>query len=137
MPETKSIGELMREVNHGPQMAVAVDEHGGTAGIVTLEALLEEMVGPLGDELQPNDPEVTEIDERNIQVDGSLSVEDARDELGIDIPEGPYDTIAGFILERLGHIPEEGEMLALDETSSLTITEMKGPKIESLRLTKT
>jgi putative hemolysin len=117
-------------------MAVAVDEHGGTAGIITLEQLLEEMVGPLGDELKPPDSEVQAIDDRTIQVEGSLSVEEARDELGIDIPEGPYDTIAGFILERLGHIPEEGEDLDLDESNRITIIEMKGPKIESVRLTK-
>lgn len=136
VPETKLIGELFREMQtSGTQMAIAVDEFGGTAGIVTLEQLLEEMVGPVRDELRPSEEEITTIDERTISVDGSLSVEEARDELGIDIPEGPYDTIAGFVLSELGHIPKEGEVLAVDD-HRLTVAEMKGPKIERLLVIK-
>jgi len=136
VPETKLIGELFREMQaQGSQMAIAVDEFGGTAGIVTLEQLLEEMVGPMRDELRPAEVEIQAIDEYTTQVDGSLSVEEAREELGIDIPEGPYDTIAGFVLSRLGHIPQEGEQLAVDDLR-LTVAVMKGPKIELLRLTK-
>ena len=136
VPETKPIGELFREMQaSGTQMAIAVDEFGGTAGIVTLEQLLEEMVGPMRDELRPAETEITQVDEYTTQVDGSLSVEEARDELGIDIPEGPYDTIAGFVLSRLGHIPQEGEQLAVDDLR-LTVAVMKGPKIELLRLTR-
>ena len=136
VPETKSAGELFREMQaRGVQMAVAVDEFGGTAGIVTLEQLLEEMVGPVHDELRPGEVEIQPIDERTIQVDGTLSVEEAREELGIDIPEGRYDTIAGFVLSRLGHIPNEGEQLVLDG-HRITIAEMKGPKIERLLVTQ-
>jgi len=136
VPETKPIGELFREMQaSGTQMAIAVDEFGGTAGIVTLEQLLEEMVGPMRDELRPAEVEIQAIDEYTTQVDGSLSVEEAREELGIDIPEGPYDTIAGFVLSRLGHIPKEGEQLTVDD-QRLTVATMKGPKIELLRLTK-
>ena len=136
VPETKLIGELFREMQaQGSQMAIAVDEFGGTAGIVTLEQLLEEMVGPMRDELRPAEVEIQAIDEYTTQVDGSLSVEEAREELGIDIPEGPYDTIAGFVLSRLGHIPKEGEQLTVDD-QRLTVATMKGPKIELLRLTK-
>ncbi|HLF71499.1 MAG TPA: hemolysin family protein [Dehalococcoidia bacterium] len=136
VPETKLIGELFREMQaSGTQMAIAVDEFGGTAGIVTLEQLLEEMVGPVRDELRPSEEEIMTIDERTIQVDGSLSVEEARDELGIDIPEGPYDTIAGFVLSELGHVPKEGEVLAVND-QRLTVALMKGPKIERLLLTK-
>jgi putative hemolysin len=136
IPETKAIGELFREMQaSGTQMAIAVDEHGGVAGIVTLEMLLEEMVGPIADEIQPADPEIREIDDYTILVDGSLSIEEVRSELGIEIPEGPYDTIAGFVLNLLGHIPAEGEELTFDH-HQVVVTEMKGPKIESLRLVK-
>jgi putative hemolysin len=136
VPETKAIGELFREMQaSGTQMAIAVDEFGGTAGIVTLEQLLEEMVGPIPDELRPDESEIMEIDEYTMQVDGSLSIEEVRSELGIEIPEGPYDTIAGFVLNQLGHIPTEGEELTFDH-HQVVITEMKGPKIESLRLVK-
>jgi putative hemolysin len=137
VPESKLIGELFREMqSQGIQMAIAIDEFGGTAGIVTLEQLLEEMVGPVRDELRPEELEIKTIDERTVQVDGSLSVEEARDELGIEIPEGPYDTIAGFVLERLGHIPQEGEQLPLND-HRITVAEMKGTKIELLRVTRT
>lgn len=136
VPETKLIGELFREMQEsGTQMAIAVDEFGGTAGIVTLEQLVEEILGPMRDELRPAEPEITAIDSQTTQVDGSLSVEEARDELGIDIPEGPYDTIAGFVLSKLGRIPREGEQVAVDD-HRITVAEMRGPKIELLRVTK-
>jgi putative hemolysin len=136
IPETKAVGELFREMQaNRTQMAVAVDEFGGTAGIVTLEQLLEEMVGPVSDELRPPEVEIRPIDESTLQVDGGLSVEEAREELGIAIPEGPYDTIAGFVLSRLGHIPSEGEQVPGDDYS-ITVAEMRGPKIELLRVTK-
>jgi putative hemolysin len=134
VPETKPIGDLFREMQEqGMQMAIAVDEFGGTAGIVTLEQLIEEMVGRMHDEMRPDEVEILEIDERTAVVDGGLSVEEAREELDLDIPEGPYDTIAGFVLDRLGHIPSEGESLVL-AGFQLTVLEMKGPKIERLRV---
>ena len=137
VPETKLIGELFREMQAaGIQMAIAVDEWGGTAGIVTLEQLLEEMVGQVHDELRPAELEITTIDERTIEVDGSLSVEEARDELGLDIPEGPYDTIAGYVLSQLGHIPTVGESVSIDH-HRIAVAEMRGLKVELLRITRT
>ena len=137
VPESKPASELLREMQaRGTQMAVAIDEFGGTAGIVTLEQLLEEVVGPVRDELTLDAGEIETIDERTIQVDGGLSVQEAREELEMDIPEGPYDTIAGFVLSKLGYIPREGERLALEDRL-FTVAEMKGPKIELLRVTKT
>lgn len=136
VPETKLIGELFREMQvTGNQMAIAVDEFGGTAGIVTLELLLEEMVGQVRDELAASDEEITLIDEHTTEVDGALSVEEAREELGLDIPEGPYDTIAGFVLSLLGHIPETGEVITVDH-HRITVAEMRNLKIELLRVTR-
>jgi putative hemolysin len=136
VPETKLIGELFREMQAaGNQMAIAVDEFGGTAGIVTLEQLLEEMVGQVRDELGPGEEEITLIDEHTTEVDGALSVEEARDELGIEIPEGPYDTIAGYVLSLLGHIPKEGEMVNVNH-HRITVAEMRNLKIELLRVTR-
>jgi putative hemolysin len=130
------IGELFREMQAtGTQMAIAVDEFGGTAGIVTLEQLLEEMVGQVRDELAASDVEITLIDENTTEVDGGLSIEEARDELGIDIPEGPYDTIAGYVLSILGHIPKVGEAVSIDH-HRITVAEMRNLKIELLRVTR-
>jgi putative hemolysin len=136
IPETKLIGDLFREMQErGDQMAIAVDEFGGTAGIVTLEQLLEEMVGQVRDELWPAKAEITQVDENTTRVDGGVSVEEARSELGIDIPEGEYDTLAGFVLSELGHIPKVGEQVALDGWH-IVVEEMRGLKIELLRVTR-
>jgi CBS domain containing-hemolysin-like protein len=136
VPETKLIGELFREMQTtGNQMGIAVDEFGGTAGIVTLEQLLEEMVGRVSDELGRGEVEITLIDETTTEVDGALSVEEAREELGISIPEGPYDTIAGYVLSLLGHIPKVGEVVSIDH-HRIMVAEMRNLKIELLRVTR-
>jgi putative hemolysin len=137
VPESKLIGDLFREMQQrGVQMTVAVDEWGGTAGIVTLEQLLEEMVGQVRDELWPAESEITAIDEHTAQVDGGISVEEAREELGLDIPEGEYDTLAGYVLSRLGHIPRVGENIVVNEEHRIMVAEMRGLKIELLRVTR-
>jgi putative hemolysin len=136
VPETKNAGELFRDMQAtGNQMAIAVDEFGGTAGVVTLEQLLEEMVGTVRDELAESSEEITTIDETTTEVDGSLSIEEARDQLGIDIPEGPYDTVAGYVLSRLGHIPVTGEAVVLGD-HRLMVAEMRNLKVELLRVTR-
>jgi putative hemolysin len=135
VPETKAIDDLFREMQAtGNQMAIAVDEFGGTAGIVTLEQLLEEMVGQVRDELAGGEREITKLDANTIQVHGALSVDEAREELGLDIPEGPYDTIAGYVLNRLGHIPKVGEAVSIDG-NRITVSEMRNVRIQLLRVT--
>jgi putative hemolysin len=136
VPETKLIGELFREMQaRGDQMAIAIDEFGGTAGIVTLEALLEEMVGQVRDEMWPEEAEITTIDEHTKQVDGGLGIEEAREELDLPIPDGDYDTVAGYVLSKLGHIPKVGEAVTLDG-HRIVVTEMRGLKIEQLQVTR-
>ena len=138
VPETKRIGTLFWEMQReGQQMAIVVDEYGGTAGIVTTELLLEEIVGELGDELRPREREFEAVDERTIQVDGGMSIHDANEELELGLPEGEYETVAGFVLSRLGHIPQEGEQLVYSSSEDgggpslrLVVTEMHGRKIE-------
>ncbi len=140
VPETKQIGSLFWEMQHeGQQMAVVVDEYGGTAGIVTTELLLEEIVGELGDELHPREREFEAVDERTMHVDGGMSIHDANEELELGLPEGDYETVAGFVLSRLGHIPQEGEQVvynvaedgaAAGPSLRLVVTEMHGHKIE-------
>ena len=136
VPESKPIDDLFREMQTtGSQMAIAVDEFGGTAGIVTLEQLLEEMVGQVHDEIATGTQEITHLDESTVQVNGALSIEEARDELGLDLPEGAYDTIAGFVLDRLGHIPKVGEAVDVDQ-HRITVAEMRNVRIQLLRVTR-
>ena len=136
VPETKLVGALFVEMQERrQQMAIIVDEYGGTAGIVTLELLLEEMVGHVVDELGQPVQEFQAIDERTVRVDGGMSVHEAREELDLPIPEGDYETVAGFVLDALGHIPKEGETVAGDGFR-VTVTEVKGRKIEEVVVTR-
>jgi len=132
VPETKLVGQLFVELQERRQhVAIIVDEYGGTAGIVTLELLLEEMVGRVSDELGGLEAEFQTIDERTVRVDGGMAVHEAREELGLPIPEGDYETVAGYVLDALGHIPKEGEKIARDGFH-ITVTDVKGRKIEQV-----
>ena len=135
-PETKRINELfteMQEKNY--HMCVVIDEFGGTAGIVSLSRLVEEIVGPVGDELAAAEKDYEKIDESTFQVDGGMRIEEANEEMGLELPEGNYETVAGFVLSILGHIPEENEQLKYKELK-IEVTEMKGPKIETIQVTR-
>ncbi len=135
-PETKRISELfseMRDKNY--RMAIVVDEYGGTAGIVSLSRLMEEIVGPVGDELAEAEKEFESINEYTFQVDGSMRIEEANEELNLELPEGDYETVAGFILHLIGHIPKQGKQLKY-KGLKMVITKMKGHKIEEILLTK-
>ncbi len=136
VPETKLVGRLFVEMQEQRyQMAIIVDEYGGTAGVVTLELLLEEMVGHVVDELGEPVEEFEAIDERTLRVDGGMSVDEAREELNLPIPEGDYETVAGYVLSALGHIPKEGEMVA-GNGFSIRVAEVKGQKIEEVVVTR-
>ncbi|MGB2712507.1 MAG: hemolysin family protein [Conexibacter sp.] len=136
VPETKLVGELFVEMQERRQhMTIIVDEYGGTAGIVTLELLLEEMVGRVADELGGAEEEFQTIDAHTVRVDGGLSIHEAREELDLDIPEGDYETVAGYVLTSLGHIPIEGEVVSGDGFR-ITVAEVKGRKIEQLVVTR-
>jgi putative hemolysin len=136
-PETKLINELffeMRDKNY--RMAVVVDEYGGTAGIVSLSRLVEEIVGEVGDELAGIEKDYEIINEYTFQIDGSMRVEEANEEMELNLPEGEdYETVAGFILSLLGHIPRRNEQLRY-KGLKIVITEMRGQKIEKILLTK-
>ncbi len=135
-PETKHIGRLFTEMqDSGNQMALVVDEYGGIAGIVTLRELLAQLVGRFGDEFPRESQEFQAIDEHTYDIDGSMRVEEVNEELGISLPSGDYETIAGLVLNRLGHIPKEGEQFRYHDIK-LTVREMRGLKIEKLRIVR-
>jgi putative hemolysin len=136
-PETKRVSELFTEMrDRNYRMTVVVDEYGGTAGIVSLSGLMEEIVGPVGDELAAIEKDYETINEYTFQVDGGMRVEEANEEMNLNIPEGEdYETVAGFILDLLGHIPKQGEQLKYKDYK-IVITEMRGMKIEKIRLIK-
>jgi len=136
-PETKRINELFAEMrDNNFRVCVVIDEYGGTAGIVSLSRLVEEIVGPVGDELAEVEKEYEIINEYTFQIDGGMRIEEVNEEMGLKLPEGDdYETVAGFILHLLGHIPKVNEQLKY-KSVKLVITEMKGMKIETILLTK-
>ena len=136
VPETKGIAELFDELRRsGNQMAIAVDEFGGIAGLVTLKQLIEDVMGRVGEEGIGAEEEMTLVGQDTYEVDGGMSIDEARDRLELDIEEGDFETVAGWALERLGHIPTQGESFEADGFT-VEIIEMDNLKIEALRLTK-
>lgn len=108
--ENKPINELFKDLKKNKmQMAIAIDEYGGTAGLVTMEDLLEEIVGNIFDEYDEIEHDYTKIDDSTFMINGSVSINDLKKILNIDIPEGDYDTLSGYLLELLGRVPDDYE----------------------------
>ncbi len=135
-PETKPLDELFNEMRAGGhQMAIVVDEFGGVEGLMTLKGLMERIVGPVGEEGEAPEEEVVAVGEDSFEIDAGMLVEEANQRIGLGLPEGEYDTVAGFILERLGHVPEQGELLTYGALH-FRVLEMKGVKVERVLVTR-
>ena len=110
VPESKRLNVLLRDFrvsrNH---MAIVVDEYGGVAGLVTIEDVIEEIVGEIADEYKKEIADIQKFPDGSVAVRGTMEIEKANEELGLEIPEGEGETVAGFILEQFGRIPERGE----------------------------
>ena len=133
VPETMRLDLLLEDLRtRGFQLAVVVDEYGGTAGIVTLEDLIEEIVGEVSDEHDRVHSGVIGSGDELI-LPAELRPDQVRQQTGISIPEGPYDTIAGFVLAELGRIPDRGDAVQLPDGAALTVERMEGRRISRLR----
>ena len=118
--ENKMINELFRELQKNKnQLAIVLDEYGGTAGIVSMEDILEELVGNIFDEYDEVENEYEKIDDNTYMISGKVSIFDLRKILGVKIPEGEYDTLSGYLTELLGRIPEDEEKPII-ETEDVT-----------------
>src|SRR3990172_1041073 len=135
-PENKLISKLFIEMRDSNQhMSVIVDEFGGTAGVVSINKLIEEIVGPVGDEMAGMEKDFEIINDYTFQVDGGMRVEEANEEMALGLPEGNYETVAGFILHLMQRIPRQGEQLRYKDLK-LVITRMRGVKIEEVLVTR-
>jgi putative hemolysin len=121
----------MRRV--GGHIAVVVDEYGGTAGIVTLEDLVEELVGEIRDEYD-TDESPARSTEGEVEVDGLLNIEDFAEQTGVELPDGPYETVAGYVVAALGRLPDRGDVIEIDG-HSLEVVALDGRRVSRLRLT--
>ncbi len=138
VPQSKMINDLFKEMQqHKTQMAIILDEYGGTAGLITMEDILEELVGEIYDEYDDVEAEYEKIDENTYLISGSMTINDVNKLLDAEIPEGDYDTISGFLQDELDRIPEEEENPII-ETEKVTyrIEEYEDKRILKIKACK-
>jgi putative hemolysin len=136
VPENKKIDELLQEMRKEKvHVAIVVDEYGGTAGLVTLEDILEEIVGEIEDEYDKEEPPVKKIDEKSYSVSGKLSIHDLNDFLELDLPEKEFETVGGLIYDLIGGVPEEGKKIEY-KGLSFQVEKMKSQRIIRVKVKK-
>ena len=126
-----ALADMRREGSH---LAIVADEYGGTAGIVTMEDLVEELVGDIKDEYDVDEAETTHHRGGDVEVDGLLNLDDFEDETGIELPEGPYETVAGFIMARLGRLAEADDTVDF-EGHRLVVREVENRRVGRVLVT--
>lgn len=140
VPETIPIGKLFARMTETRiQLAIVVDEYGGTAGLVTLEDIIEELVGEIEDEYDEEEQSVRKIDDNTFIIEGICDIDDAGEALGIEFPEGDYDTLAGFVISLLGYLPNEESVDAKVEFGGIefTVLKVEDRRIEEIKAVKT
>ena len=137
VPESKRIDELFRQMQHDHvQLAVIIDEYGGTAGIVTIEDLLEEIVGNIQDEYDEEEQEIVYKADRTWLVAGLAALDEVADELGVNFPEDDFDTMSGFVIGLLGRIPDEDDLPTLTYANmQIKVLAMDEKRISKLEIT--
>lgn len=138
VPETKRCSQLFTEMTERKvQIAIIVDEYGGTEGIITMEDLLESIVGNIQDEYDHEEEEIFQVGDNKFTVDGTTPIDEISDLVGVEIPEGDYDTIAGFMVEQLGRIPKPEEHPSIDfDRLTLTVMAVDDRRIAKLLIEK-
>jgi putative hemolysin len=136
VPESKTVGELFSEMQEeGYFMAVVVDEYGGSSGIVSIDQLIEEIVGEIEEDIIGATKAFKIVGEQAYKIQGSMRIDEVNEQLGLELPEGDYKTIGGFALNLFGHLPKEGEQIVHDDLR-LVVAQVKENKISRLFVTK-
>ena len=134
VPETKRVSDLMREMQAETfHLAVVVDEYGGTAGLVTLEDLIEELVGEIVDEFDVEEAQVEQLGGGEVRVSARLPVDEVNDLIDASLPLGAWDTVGGLVFDLLGHVPVAGESVTVDGLR-LVADRVNGRRIERVRI---
>ena len=135
LPESKRVAELLREMQtENFHMAIVIDEHGGTAGLVTMEDLLEEIVGEIIDEYDVDEPQVEKLAGGAFRVPGRTPIDEMNELLGEELPSGEWDTVGGLVFDALGHVPDEGECARVNGYE-FCAERVQGRRIVSVRIT--
>jgi putative hemolysin len=135
-PESKKAGDLLRELQHRrTHIAIAVDEYGGTAGLVTLEDLIEEIVGEIHDEYDDEEPLLKVVNRNTVIADGMVRLDELAEEFGVELETEGIETLGGYLMNAFGRIPSEGEKLQRDGLE-LTIEDVEEQRITSVRIVK-
>jgi putative hemolysin len=136
LPGSKHVLEAMSEMrSEGHHMAIVVDEYGGTDGIVTLEDLIEEVIGDIRDEYDEDSTEPRRLAGGDIEVDGLLNLSEIEEIAGLELPDGPYSTLAGFVMAELGRLPQAGDAVEYDGVV-LRVVRTEGRRAARVRLTR-
>lgn len=136
IPETKKISEVLKDLrDNKSHMAIVIDEYGGTAGILTLEDIIEEIIGEVMDEYDADDKQIVEFDDGSISVHARLDVEELEDYLDVVLPEGKFESVGGFVINLLGRVPAVNERIVYNELE-MTIEAANSRKIEKIRIRK-
>jgi putative hemolysin len=136
VPETKRVTELLREMQLDKfHIAIVVDEYGGTAGLVTLEDLIEELVGEIVDEFDVEEPPVEDLGNGEVRVNARMPIDEVNDLLNADLPTGDWDSVGGLVFNLLGHVPTEGETVEVDG-HRLMAERVQGRRIGRVRIAK-
>jgi len=137
IPESKKIGELLRELQEKKvHIAIVVDEYGGVAGLVTIEDLLEEIVGEIEDEYDTEEPKVEWLNETEAVVDAKLSIDDLNDFFGLSLQTEGFDTVGGFVYSQLGRIPTVNDKVEI-EGLTISVLSTLGRRIKKVKIAKT
>ena len=136
VPESKDIDELFKEMQQNKvQMAIAIDEYGGTAGLITMEDIIEELVGNIFDEYDEEEIDVKKIDDNTYILSGTITSYELKKIFGIELPDGDYETLSGYLLDRLGRIPEEDEHPVIeDEKLTYKVEEIEDRRIKYVKV---
>lgn len=136
IPETKKISEVLKELrDKKSHMAIVIDEYGGTAGILTLEDIIEEIIGEIMDEYDAEENRIVEQEDGTILVDARLDVEELEKYLDIKFPEGQFESVGGFIVNSLGKVPSVNEKFVFDNLE-MTVAAADSRKVETVRIRK-
>ena len=138
VPESKRCGDLFKEMTEKHvQMMIVSDEYGAVSGLVTIEDLLESIVGNIQDEYDNEEQDIVKVNDTTFNFDGTTNIDEVEEQLDLKFPEGEYDTLGGFIMSELGHIPTEEEKAEVTFGGySFKVLEVEERRIETVRAEK-